>query len=160
MGAYVFIGVGAVTMLMGFLGCLGAVNEVRCLLGLVSTPAARCWPVGWGAGGEGGGPADRPLCPQYFAFLLLLLIAQVAAGTLFYFNVGQVSARPRPGRRVVDWGPRWSRLTRSDRRQSTYCVPVASSGGLTCTALQQLWAVDTDRWGHRCSEVDGSNGDQ
>nr|KAF6464443.1 CD82 molecule [Rousettus aegyptiacus] len=34
-GAYVFIGVGAVTMLMGFLGCIGAVNEVRCLLGLV-----------------------------------------------------------------------------------------------------------------------------
>lgn len=37
-GAYVFIGVGAVTMLMGFLGCIGAVNEVRCLLGLVSQP--------------------------------------------------------------------------------------------------------------------------
>lgn len=35
-GAYVFIGVGAVTMVMGFLGCIGAVNEVRCLLGLVS----------------------------------------------------------------------------------------------------------------------------
>uniref|UniRef100_A0A8D2D9N7 Tetraspanin n=1 Tax=Sciurus vulgaris TaxID=55149 RepID=A0A8D2D9N7_SCIVU len=59
-GAYVFVGVGAVTMLMGFLGCVGAVNEVRCLLGL------------------------------YFAFLLLILIAQVAAGTLFYFNVGKL----------------------------------------------------------------------
>uniref|UniRef100_A0A8D2JMT2 Tetraspanin n=1 Tax=Sciurus vulgaris TaxID=55149 RepID=A0A8D2JMT2_SCIVU len=34
-GAYVFVGVGAVTMLMGFLGCVGAVNEVRCLLGLL-----------------------------------------------------------------------------------------------------------------------------
>lgn len=60
MGAYVFIGVGAVTMLMGFLGCIGAVNEVRCLLGL------------------------------YFAFLLLILIAQVAAGVLFYFNMNKV----------------------------------------------------------------------
>ncbi|KAM5224265.1 CD82 antigen isoform 2-T2 [Hipposideros larvatus] len=59
-GAYVFIGVGAVTMLMGFLGCIGAVNEVRCLLGL------------------------------YFAFLLLILIAQVAAGALFYFNMDKV----------------------------------------------------------------------
>lgn len=39
-GAYVFIGVGAVTMVMGFLGCVGAVNEVRCLLGLVSRPSA------------------------------------------------------------------------------------------------------------------------
>ncbi|XP_002799617.3 CD82 antigen isoform X1 [Macaca mulatta] len=60
MGAYVFIGVGAVTMLMGFLGCIGAVNEVRCLLGL------------------------------YFAFLLLILIAQVTAGALFYFNMGKL----------------------------------------------------------------------
>uniref|UniRef100_A0A8D0DID3 Tetraspanin n=1 Tax=Salvator merianae TaxID=96440 RepID=A0A8D0DID3_SALMN len=33
--AYILIGVGTVTMLMGFLGCLGAVNEIRCLLGLV-----------------------------------------------------------------------------------------------------------------------------
>ncbi|XP_006157818.1 CD82 antigen isoform X1 [Tupaia chinensis] len=59
-GAYVFLGVGVVTMLMGFLGCVGAVNEVRCLLGL------------------------------YFAFLLVILIAQVAAGVLFYFNMGKL----------------------------------------------------------------------
>ncbi|EHA99857.1 CD82 antigen [Heterocephalus glaber] len=61
-GAYVFIAVGAVTMVMGFLGCIGAIKEVRCLLGL------------------------------YFAFLLLILIAQVVAGTLFYFNVGKYFA--------------------------------------------------------------------
>ncbi|XP_061059260.1 CD82 antigen [Eubalaena glacialis] len=59
-GAYVFIGVGGFTMLMGFLGCIGAVNEVRCLLGM------------------------------YFAFLLLILIAQVTAGVLFYFNMGKL----------------------------------------------------------------------
>uniref|UniRef100_A0A8C8X1Z2 Tetraspanin n=1 Tax=Panthera leo TaxID=9689 RepID=A0A8C8X1Z2_PANLE len=59
-GASVFIGVGAVTMFMGFLGCIGAIKEVRCLLGL------------------------------YFAFLLLILIAQVTAGALFYFNMGQL----------------------------------------------------------------------
>lgn len=40
--AYVFITVGAVTMLMGFLGCIGAVNEVRCLLGLVSPDPSLC----------------------------------------------------------------------------------------------------------------------
>uniref|UniRef100_A0A8C0TDI5 Tetraspanin n=1 Tax=Canis lupus familiaris TaxID=9615 RepID=A0A8C0TDI5_CANLF len=34
-GACVFIGVGAVTMFMGFLGCIGAIKEVRCLLGLL-----------------------------------------------------------------------------------------------------------------------------
>lgn len=59
-GAYTFVGVGAVTMLMGFLGCIGSVNEVRCLLGL------------------------------YIAFLLLILIAQVTAGTLFYFNASKL----------------------------------------------------------------------
>ncbi|KAB0351910.1 hypothetical protein FD754_016767, partial [Muntiacus muntjak] len=58
--AYVFISVGALTMVMGFLGCLGAVNEVRCLLGM------------------------------YFAFLLLILVAQVTAGVFFYFNMGQL----------------------------------------------------------------------
>lgn len=55
-GAYILIGVGAVTMLMGFLGCIGAVNEVRCLLGL------------------------------YITCLLLILLAQVAAGLLIYFQ--------------------------------------------------------------------------
>ncbi|XP_037378314.1 CD82 antigen [Talpa occidentalis] len=59
-GAYIFIGVGSVTMFMGFLGCVGAVREVRCLLGL------------------------------YFTFLLLILIAQVAAGTIFYFSMGKL----------------------------------------------------------------------
>lgn len=33
---YILIGVGAFSMLMGFVGCLGAVYEIRCLLGLVS----------------------------------------------------------------------------------------------------------------------------
>ncbi|XP_025948983.1 CD82 antigen [Dromaius novaehollandiae] len=55
-GAYILIGVGAVTMLMGFLGCLGAVNEIRCLLGL------------------------------YFTCLLVILITQVAAGLIIYFQ--------------------------------------------------------------------------
>lgn len=68
MAAYVFISVGALTMLMGFLGCLGAVKEVRCLLGMVSTvpPALPTqsphlilprgpWPsLGGGIRGEGG----------------------------------------------------------------------------------------------------------
>uniref|UniRef100_A0ACB8G433 Uncharacterized protein n=1 Tax=Sphaerodactylus townsendi TaxID=933632 RepID=A0ACB8G433_9SAUR len=55
-GAYILIGVGAVTMLMGFLGCLGAVNEIRCLLGL------------------------------YFTCLFLILIGQIAAGLFIYFH--------------------------------------------------------------------------
>ncbi|XP_028258439.1 CD82 antigen-like [Parambassis ranga] len=53
---YILIGVGGFSMLMGFLGCLGAIYEIRCLLGL------------------------------YFTCLLLILIAQVAAGALIYFQ--------------------------------------------------------------------------
>ncbi|XP_044126296.1 CD82 antigen [Bufo gargarizans] len=53
-GAYILIAVGGVTIIMGFLGCIGAVNEVRCLLGL------------------------------YLTFLLLILIAQITAGVLIY----------------------------------------------------------------------------
>nr|XP_033784184.1 CD82 antigen [Geotrypetes seraphini]XP_033784185.1 CD82 antigen [Geotrypetes seraphini] len=55
-GSYILISVGAVTMVMGFLGCLGAVNEIRCLLGV------------------------------YFACLLLILVAQIAAGVLIYYQ--------------------------------------------------------------------------
>ncbi|NXU20108.1 CD82 protein, partial [Pardalotus punctatus] len=55
-GAYILIGVGALTMLMGFLGCLGAVNEIRCLLGL------------------------------YFTCLMIILLAQVAAALVIYFQ--------------------------------------------------------------------------
>ncbi|XP_075358656.1 CD82 antigen [Mycteria americana] len=55
-GAYILVGVGALTMLMGFLGCLGAVNEIRCLLGL------------------------------YFTCLMVILITQVAAGLVIYFQ--------------------------------------------------------------------------
>ncbi|XP_053182255.1 CD82 antigen-like [Scomber japonicus] len=53
---YILIGVGALSMLMGFLGCLGAIYEIRCLLGL------------------------------YFTCLLLVLLAQITAGALIYFQ--------------------------------------------------------------------------
>ncbi|KAL1786925.1 CD82 antigen [Sigmodon hispidus] len=69
-GAYVFISVGAITMFLGLLGCVGAVNEVRCLLGL------------------------------YFVFLLLILIAQVTVGVLFYFNAGKL--KQEVGERVLN----------------------------------------------------------
>ncbi|KAM9301569.1 CD82 antigen [Gastrophryne carolinensis] len=55
-GSYILIAVGGLTMIMGFLGCVGAVNEIRSLLGL------------------------------YFAFLLLILIAQIVVGVLIYFQ--------------------------------------------------------------------------
>lgn len=55
-GCYILITVGAFSMLLGFVGCVGAIYENRCLLGL------------------------------YFACLLLILIAQIAAGALIYFQ--------------------------------------------------------------------------
>lgn len=55
-GSYILIGIGSLSMLMGFLGCIGAVYEIRCLLGL------------------------------YFTCLLLILIAQVTAAVLIYFQ--------------------------------------------------------------------------
>ncbi|CAG08727.1 unnamed protein product [Tetraodon nigroviridis] len=54
--SYILIGVGSLSMALGFFGCIGAIYEVRCLLGL------------------------------YFTFLLLILIAQVTAGVLIYFQ--------------------------------------------------------------------------
>lgn len=36
-GVYILIAVGAVMMLVGFLGCYGAIQESQCLLGTVST---------------------------------------------------------------------------------------------------------------------------
>ncbi|KAK7891421.1 hypothetical protein WMY93_023384 [Mugilogobius chulae] len=54
--SYILIGVGSLSMAMGFFGCLGAIYEIRCLLGL------------------------------YFTCLLLILIAQVTAGVLIYFQ--------------------------------------------------------------------------
>lgn len=55
-GSYILIGVGSFSMILGFLGCLGAIYEIRCLLGL------------------------------YFTCLLLILLAQVAAAVLIYFQ--------------------------------------------------------------------------
>ncbi|XP_073709640.1 CD82 molecule b [Misgurnus anguillicaudatus] len=55
-GSYILIGIGSLSMLMGFLGCIGAVYEIRCLLGL------------------------------YFTCLLLILVAQVTAAVLIYFQ--------------------------------------------------------------------------
>nr|XP_033817061.1 leukocyte antigen CD37-like isoform X2 [Geotrypetes seraphini] len=52
--SYVFSGVGIFTMLLGFLGCLGALKEIKCLLGF------------------------------YFGFLLLLFAAQITVGVLVY----------------------------------------------------------------------------
>ena len=47
-GVYILIGAGALMMLVGFLGCCGAVQESQCMLGLVSVP---CVPTAPGLSG-------------------------------------------------------------------------------------------------------------
>nr|AAH81080.1 MGC82122 protein [Xenopus laevis] len=61
--SYVFSGVGILTMLLGFLGCLGSLKEIKCLLGF------------------------------YFAFLLLLFSAQITIGVLVYTQRNNLSTR-------------------------------------------------------------------
>ncbi|XP_038639876.1 leukocyte antigen CD37-like [Scyliorhinus canicula] len=52
--SYVLSGLGTFTMLMGFLGCIGALKEVKCMLGI------------------------------YFTFLVFLLASQITVGVLIY----------------------------------------------------------------------------
>ncbi|XP_077171039.1 leukocyte antigen CD37 isoform X2 [Paroedura picta] len=63
--SYIFSGVGILTMLMGFLGCLGSLKEVKCMLGF------------------------------YFAFLLLLFVAQIAIGIVVYTQRDTIQASVR-----------------------------------------------------------------
>ncbi|XP_006808151.1 CD82 antigen-like [Neolamprologus brichardi] len=56
LACYILIGVGAFPILISFLGCLGAIYEIR------------------------------PLLSLYFSVLLLILITQCAAGALIYFQ--------------------------------------------------------------------------
>lgn len=37
LGVYILIGAGALMMVVGFLGCCGAIQESPCMLGLVCT---------------------------------------------------------------------------------------------------------------------------
>ncbi|XP_061139978.1 CD82 antigen-like isoform X1 [Syngnathus typhle] len=58
--SYIFIGVGSLSIALGFLGCIGAIYEIRCLLRL------------------------------YFTCVLLILIAEVIIGIPIYFQRDRV----------------------------------------------------------------------
>ncbi|KAG9491061.1 hypothetical protein GDO78_006428, partial [Eleutherodactylus coqui] len=55
-GVYILIGAGALMMLVGFLGCCGAIQESECMLGL------------------------------FFAFLLVIFAIEIAAGIWGFAN--------------------------------------------------------------------------
>ncbi|KAG9334415.1 hypothetical protein JZ751_008165 [Albula glossodonta] len=85
-GSYILIGVGSLSILMGFLGCVGAVYEIRCLLGLVS-PAPHSQSPAPFPGSPAPCSESHPLPGlKYFTCLLLILIAQVTAAVLIYFQ--------------------------------------------------------------------------
>lgn len=67
--AYIFMGAGVLSIVIGFLGCCGALKEIQSMLAMVSHP------------GHPPVPAYRSLF-QYAVFLLLILTAEVAAGVL------------------------------------------------------------------------------
>ncbi|XP_061139987.1 CD82 antigen-like isoform X4 [Syngnathus typhle] len=60
--SYIFIGVGSLSIALGFLGCIGAIYEIRCLLRL------------------------------YFTCVLLILIAEVIIGIPIYFQRDRCAA--------------------------------------------------------------------
>lgn len=59
-GVYILIGAGALMMLVGFLGCCGAIQESQCMLGL------------------------------FFAFLLVIFAIEIAAGIWGFSNKGKI----------------------------------------------------------------------
>ncbi|XP_074793917.1 leukocyte antigen CD37 isoform X2 [Natator depressus] len=63
--SYILSGVGIITMLMGFLGCLGSLKEIRCMLGF------------------------------YFGFLFLLFAVQITIGVLLYTQRVTLSGKVR-----------------------------------------------------------------
>ncbi|CAN2387374.1 CD9 antigen [Pristimantis euphronides] len=60
-GVYILIGAGALMMLVGFLGCCGAIQESECMLGL------------------------------FFAFLLVIFAIEIAAGIWGFANTDKVT---------------------------------------------------------------------
>ncbi|CAM4622970.1 unnamed protein product [Lepidochelys olivacea] len=63
--SYILSGVGIITMLMGFLGCLGSLKEIKCMLGF------------------------------YFGFLFLLFAVQITIGVLLYTQRVGLSGKVR-----------------------------------------------------------------
>lgn len=83
-GVYILIAVGAVMMLVGFLGCYGAIQESQCLLGTVSSSLFHSYPA--------RDSFKKVLIilfiifPQFFFFLVILFACEVAAAIWGFMN--------------------------------------------------------------------------
>ncbi|EPY87853.1 CD9 antigen [Camelus ferus] len=98
-GVYILIGAGALMMLVGFLGCCGAVQESQCMLGLASIPSPsdtrapdtqspKCPLL---APGVRPGPHLTPPLPfQFFGFLLVIFAVEIAAAVWGYSHKDEV----------------------------------------------------------------------
>uniref|UniRef100_A0A2I3N1K6 Tetraspanin n=1 Tax=Papio anubis TaxID=9555 RepID=A0A2I3N1K6_PAPAN len=82
-GVYILIGAGALMMLVGFLGCCGAVQESQCMLGL-ATKRTLFPPF-----------LEDHVCffslnPQFFGFLLVIFAIEIAAAIWGYSHKDEV----------------------------------------------------------------------
>uniref|UniRef100_A0A4X1UPK3 Tetraspanin n=2 Tax=Sus scrofa TaxID=9823 RepID=A0A4X1UPK3_PIG len=81
-GVYILIGAGALMMVVGFLGCCGAVQESQCMLGLATKRTLLS-------------PFEDHVCffslnPQFFGFLLVIFAIEIAAAIWGYSHKDQV----------------------------------------------------------------------
>ncbi|XP_060162712.1 CD9 antigen isoform X2 [Globicephala melas] len=83
-GVYILIGAGALMMLVGFLGCCGAVQESQCMLGLATKCQDFVFPF-----------VEDHVCffslnPQFFGFLLVIFAIEIAAAIWGYSHKDEV----------------------------------------------------------------------
>uniref|UniRef100_A0A8C7CHF5 Tetraspanin n=1 Tax=Neovison vison TaxID=452646 RepID=A0A8C7CHF5_NEOVI len=81
-GVYILIGAGALMMLVGFLGCCGAVQESQCMLGLATKRTLFSF-------------IEDHVCffslnPQFFGFLLVIFAIEIAAAIWGYSHKDEV----------------------------------------------------------------------
>uniref|UniRef100_A0A8C8ZXZ5 Tetraspanin n=1 Tax=Prolemur simus TaxID=1328070 RepID=A0A8C8ZXZ5_PROSS len=81
-GVYILIGAGALMMLVGFLGCCGAVQESQCMLGLAAKRTLLPF-------------LEDHVCffslnPQFFGFLLVIFAIEIAAAIWGYSHKDEV----------------------------------------------------------------------
>ncbi|XP_055366560.1 tetraspanin-2-like isoform X1 [Betta splendens] len=86
-GVYILIGAGGLVMLVGFFGCCGAVRESQCLLGSVRRHAPSFTAF---SPHHEGLHSPSPFFPQFFACLLIIFGAEVAAGVFGFLNKDKI----------------------------------------------------------------------